>query len=80
MKFFLVLASVSTIALLCSLMSAQHQIKDEYPLCQTSDAAIGECRTVHLVRRSKKDSEESNRTAIAFGRIQRRTRRRSGRA
>jgi hypothetical protein len=42
MKFFLTLASVSTIALLCSLVSAQHQIKDEYPLCQTSDAAIGE--------------------------------------
>jgi hypothetical protein len=42
MKFFLALALVSTTALLCSLMSAQHQIKEQYPLCQSSSAAVGE--------------------------------------
>lgn len=42
MKFILALALVSTSALVYSVLPAQAQIKDEYPLCQSSYTAVGE--------------------------------------
>jgi len=42
MKFLVALALISTTALVYSPVVAQSQMKDEYPLCQSSSAAIGE--------------------------------------
>jgi hypothetical protein len=42
MKFFLALALVSTTALVYSLLPAQAQTKDEYPLCQSAHTSVGE--------------------------------------
>ena len=42
MEFFLALALGSTTALVCALLPTQAQIKNEYPLCQSSYTAVGE--------------------------------------